>query len=67
MEDPNQVSEKCLPDTKFELVEKVNNHHLGNTELLPRLFQSFTERVLYRAESNCKLSMQRNLAHDGWY
>ena len=49
MEDPNQVSEQCLPDTELELVQKVDNHHLGNIKFLPRPFEPFAEGILWHA------------------
>lgn len=34
MENADQVGKQILPDTELKLVQKVNYHHLGNTELL---------------------------------
>jgi len=46
MKDSDQVCEQRLPDTKFEFMHEVNDHHPGNIEFLPRKFESLVEGIL---------------------
>lgn len=50
MENSDQVGEQRLPDTKFEFVHEVNNHHFGNVECIPRQFQPPAECILSRTQ-----------------
>ena len=46
MENPDEVSKQCLPDTKFEFMEEVNDHHSGDVELPSIQLEAFTEGIL---------------------
>ena len=52
MENPNQVSEQCFPDTKLKLVKKVDDHHPRNIKFLPGLLESFIKGILCDTRSN---------------
>jgi len=67
MENSNQVCKQRLPDTKFEFMHKINDHCLGDIEILSKQSKSFAEGILSHARSNHKLTAEGNLAHNGWY
>jgi len=39
MKDADQVREQGFPDTKFEFMHEVNNHHPGNIKISPELLE----------------------------
>lgn len=67
MENSNQVRKQHLPDAEFKFMHKIDNHHLGDIEILSKRFKSFTEGILSRTPSNHKLNVEGNLAHNSWY
>ena len=67
MENPNQMSEQRLPDTKLKLVEEVNDQFLGNIEFLPRLFESFIEGILHCGQTINESTTDGNFTYNSWY
>jgi len=56
MQNADQVRKQCFPDTKFEFVHEVNNHHSRNIE---RFSEPMDEGVLSRISLGYRLTVEK--------
>jgi len=64
MKDANQVCKQGFPDTEFEFVHEVDNHHLGNINIFSK---SLKKGILYHIWSVRDQSAIEESAHNSGY
>ena len=71
MENADQVGKQSLPDTEFKLVQKVNYHHLRNTELLSSqlkfVMKPLIKGILSLVKKRYVSGTSQKFTHDCWY